>query len=135
MTTEGADLQWSLNKLWEAEQVLQQHFRKRVEKSTEEEKTTSDNEKVIESKLLSITYNNFACLYKRKKNPEEALKYLETALEAERDQLFLAPNKVEANTEHAGTHLNICAILSQLKRHWEAIKVAKQALDVLTHAD
>lgn len=38
-------------------------------------------------------------------------------------------------TEHAGTHLNICAILSQLGSHEDAIAMAKKAIDVLNCED
>jgi hypothetical protein len=41
--------------------------------------------KLTKSKLLSITFNNFACIYKRMKEPESALDYLNIALQAEED--------------------------------------------------
>ena len=43
--------------------------------------------------------------------PKEALQYLKEALKVEEDQLTIDPQKFDS-TEHAGTHLNICAILS-----------------------
>lgn len=40
---------------------------------------------VNKSKLLSVTYNNFACIFKRRKDPESALKFLNVALKAEEE--------------------------------------------------
>jgi hypothetical protein len=42
----------------------------------------------------------------------------------------LDPEAVD-RTEHAGTHLNICAVLSLLGRHREAINSANKAVKVL----
>jgi tetratricopeptide (TPR) repeat protein len=76
------------------------------------------------SKLLGLTYNNFACLYKRRRQPNVALGYLKKALEAE------ARNDTEA-ADMAGTHLNICAVYSQLGKHQEALEDAQIALGLL----
>jgi len=74
--------------------------------------------------LLGITLNNFGCFYKKKGQPNVALFYLQKALNIEK-----TTNKDSINI--AGTHLNICAILSQLNRHEAALQHAKQALEAL----
>ena len=71
-------------------------------------------------KLLGITYNNFGCFYKRKKQPNVALYYLQKALSIESTQ-------GEDQVNVAGTHLNICAIHSQLSKHSEALHHAYEA--------
>ncbi|KRX09430.1 hypothetical protein PPERSA_01630 [Pseudocohnilembus persalinus] len=60
-----------------------------------------------------ITYNNFACYYKKVGKVKLALIYLEKAL------------KIDISLESktlADTRLNMCAILSQLDRHQEALE-------------
>jgi tetratricopeptide (TPR) repeat protein len=79
------------------------------------------------SKLLGLTYNNFACFYKRRRQPNVALGYLKKALEAE------ARNDSEP-ADMAGTHLNICAVYSQLGKHQEALEDAQIALGLLKTA-
>mmetsp|Transcript_20195 Transcript_20195/g.37656 ORF Transcript_20195/g.37656 Transcript_20195/m.37656 type:complete len:310 (+) Transcript_20195:1682-2611(+) len=75
-------------------------------------------------KLLGFTYNNFACYHKRKRQPNVALSYLKKALEVEAK----LENEV---TNLAGTHLNICAIYSELGKHAEALESAQTALSLL----
>jgi tetratricopeptide (TPR) repeat protein len=75
-------------------------------------------------KLLGLTYNNFACYHKRRRQPNVALTYLKRALEAE------AVLETEV-TNLAGTHLNICAIYSELAKHQEALESAQTALGLL----
>lgn len=60
--------------------------------------------------LSGITFNNLACYYKKTKKPKVALKYLKKALEIE---VFRVSNW----TSIAGTHLNICAIYSFMKKY------------------
>jgi len=76
------------------------------------------------SKLRAVTLNNLGCFYKQMSKPHTAHKYLERALE------------IEATTPEcdnpAGTHLNLCAILSQLGRHAEALEHAECALELLS---
>ena len=60
--------------------------------------------------LLGITFNNIGCYYKRDNKPKVALKYLKKSLEIE---IFSNHDKISI----AGTHLNICAILSYLGKH------------------
>jgi tetratricopeptide (TPR) repeat protein len=57
----------------------------------------------------AITYNNLACYYKRQKKTRSALIYLEKALELEND--------MDDPSYKADTHLNTCAVLSEMGRH------------------
>eukprot|EP00359_Climacostomum_virens_P003945 CAMPEP_0204903166 /NCGR_PEP_ID=MMETSP1397-20131031/4086_1 /ASSEMBLY_ACC=CAM_ASM_000891 /TAXON_ID=49980 /ORGANISM="Climacostomum Climacostomum virens, Strain Stock W-24" /LENGTH=388 /DNA_ID=CAMNT_0052071755 /DNA_START=568 /DNA_END=1731 /DNA_ORIENTATION=+ len=78
-----------------------------------------------QQKLLAITYNNIGCYYKRLGKNKTALKYLRLALELE------AHTAADA-TNLAGTHLNICAILSKLNQHSKAYQHAAIALSLLS---
>lgn len=42
-------------------------------------------DKFQKAKLLSATFNNFACIYKRMNKPNDALSYLKDALKVEED--------------------------------------------------
>lgn len=74
-------------------------------------------------RLRSTTLNNLGCLFRRMGKVHAALKNLEMALEIE-VTLVETP-------ESAGTHLNLCAILLQLKEPRVALKHARTALDKL----
>eukprot|EP00741_Cyanophora_paradoxa_P009220 tig00001487_g8930.t1 len=78
-------------------------------------------------KLRAITFNNMACYLKKRGMLKTALQYAEKALKIETTQ-HTADNP-------ACTHLNICAILSQLSRHKFALWHARQALDLLLMAE
>ena len=71
----------------------------------------------------AVTYNNLACYYRRQGKLHAALTNLLKAL------------KIEARLEHvdnpADTHLNMCAVLSQLGRHAGALEHAQSALILL----
>eukprot|EP01022_Parablepharisma_sp_SALTPOND_P036628 TRINITY_DN9_c0_g2_i1.p1 TRINITY_DN9_c0_g2~~TRINITY_DN9_c0_g2_i1.p1 ORF type:complete len:2097 (-),score=250.12 TRINITY_DN9_c0_g2_i1:27072-33257(-) len=69
--------------------------------------------------LMNLTYNNLACVYKRRGKPLSALKCLEKGTE-----VCLAFNEKD---NIAITHLNICAILSQLGNHKAASEEAYKA--------
>ena len=56
--------------------------------------------------LKAITYNNMACYYRRIGKLQTALNYLQQAL--------LLENRIERSQTVADTHLNICAVYSQL---------------------
>lgn len=78
-------------------------------------------------KLFSITFNNLGCYYKKNKKPLVALSYLQKALELE----------IEINSDVsaiASSHLNICAILSNLNKHEEALIHSKKASELLEQA-
>ncbi|CAD8074960.1 unnamed protein product [Paramecium primaurelia] len=68
------------------------------------------------TRYKAITYNNLACFYRRNGKLRSALQYLQQALEIEIRQ--------EAAPSLADTHLNMCAVLSQLNRHAEALEHA-----------
>ena len=73
--------------------------------------------------LRAVTYNNLACYYRRQNKLRTALKYLERAL-----QLNTAHSDA---VNRASTHLNLCAVLSQLGRHAVALEQAQSALILL----
>jgi len=74
--------------------------------------------------MLALTYNNLGCYYKRCKKANVSLKYMKQALTLE--QCIRQPKSHQASTK-----LNICAILSQLSKHKEAIKYATSAVSDL----
>lgn len=74
--------------------------------------------------LLAVTCNNLGCYYKKIGKFHGALSYLRRALKME----------VDLNTDEvtlAGTHLNICAMLSKLEKHDKAVQHALSALDLI----
>eukprot|EP00943_MAST-04B_sp_MAST-4B-sp1_P006281 g6281.t1 len=79
--------------------------------------------KEVQRRLRSITLNNKAILYKAKKMPHAALQCLDKALQVE-CQMANCPNP-------AGTHLNLCATLSDLGRHRAALTHAKCAIELI----
>eukprot|EP00163_Fabomonas_tropica_P006913 TRINITY_DN1650_c0_g1_i2.p1 TRINITY_DN1650_c0_g1~~TRINITY_DN1650_c0_g1_i2.p1 ORF type:complete len:291 (-),score=50.70 TRINITY_DN1650_c0_g1_i2:197-1069(-) len=74
-------------------------------------------------KIRAVTYNNLGCLYRRQNKLKAALKALEKAVDIE--------SKTADVVNPAGTHLNICVILSQLGRHNLALEHAQAALLIL----
>jgi tetratricopeptide (TPR) repeat protein len=72
----------------------------------------------------AVTYNNMACYYRRQGKLRSALQYLERALKIEAK----LGSRVECP---ADTHLNACAVLSQLGRHQSALEHAQAALILL----
>jgi len=74
--------------------------------------------------LSAVTCNNLGCYYKKVGKLHGALSYLRRALQME----------VDLNTDEvtlAGTHLNICAILSKLEKHDKAVQHAMSALELI----
>merc|ERR1712093_545600 len=73
-------------------------------------------------RMRAITLNNLGCLCKRRGKLASALNYLEKAL------------KIEMTTpgcdNPAGTHVNVCAVLSLQGRHQYASEHAQLALDI-----
>jgi tetratricopeptide (TPR) repeat protein len=71
----------------------------------------------------AVTYNNLACFSRQQGRLHASLTFLQRAL------------KIEQRLKHvdnpADTHLNLCAVLSQLKRHEEALSHAQSALALL----
>ena len=78
-------------------------------------------------KLQGITLNNFGCFYKRTKKPNVALRYLTKACEQE---------EIAAvdNVNLAGTHLNMCAIYSDLGKHELALEQGLKALELMKNS-
>ena len=65
-------------------------------------------------KQTAVTYNNYACHYRKTGKHRTALMYLQGALELEW--------KSDKCDTLADTYLNLCAVLSQLGRHSEALE-------------
>jgi len=76
--------------------------------------------------LLAVTCNNLGCYYKKVGKLHAALSYLRKALNIE---VSLQTDDVTV----AGTHLNICAILSKLDKHDKAVQHALCALDLINN--
>uniref|UniRef100_K3WJ29 MalT-like TPR region domain-containing protein n=1 Tax=Globisporangium ultimum (strain ATCC 200006 / CBS 805.95 / DAOM BR144) TaxID=431595 RepID=K3WJ29_GLOUD len=57
----------------------------------------------------AVTLNNFACYYRRQGNLHKSLTYLTEAITIE--------TKLDNVANKADTHLNMCAVLSQLGKH------------------
>jgi len=74
-------------------------------------------------KSKAVTYNNFACFSRQQGRLHASLAYLQKALGIEK-RLMHVDNP-------ADTHLNLCAVLSQLGRHREALEHSQQALMLL----
>lgn len=71
----------------------------------------------------AATYNNLACFYRRQGKLHPALQYLQKALKIEA--------KLPNVQNPADTHINACAVLSQLGRHQTAMEHAQSALILL----
>jgi tetratricopeptide (TPR) repeat protein len=79
----------------------------------------------------AVTYNNFACIFRRTKKLRSALSYLEKALEIEYNYLHFSQQSVDECLQVSNPcdiHLNICAILSQMGKHELALQHAMKAL-------
>ena len=79
----------------------------------------------------AVTYNNFACIFRRTKKLRSALSYLEKALEIEYNYLHFSEQSVDDCLQISNPcdiHLNICAILSQMGKHELALQHAMKAL-------
>jgi len=79
----------------------------------------------------AVTYNNFACVFRRTKKLRSALSYLEKALEIEYNYLHFSEHAVDDCLQISNPcdiHLNICAILSQMGKHELALQHAMKAL-------
>lgn len=71
----------------------------------------------------AATYNNLACYYRRQGKLHAALQYLQKALKIE--------SKLTNVQNPADTHINACAVLSQLGRHQAALEHGQSALILL----
>ena len=82
-------------------------------------------------RMRAITYNNFACLFRKTNKLRNALQYLEAALNLEYKTLTTEEGSVSENliiSNPCEIHLNLCAILSQLGQHEKALSHAMKAL-------
>jgi hypothetical protein len=82
-------------------------------------------------RIKAMTYNNFACLFRKTNKLRNALTYLEMALETEYTCLNAQDEPVSETlviSNPSEIHLNICAILSQLNKHEMALHHAMKAL-------
>jgi tetratricopeptide (TPR) repeat protein len=82
-------------------------------------------------RFRAVTYNNFACIFRRTKKLRSALNFLEKALEIEYNYLHYSDEAVEDCLQVSNPcdiHLNICAILSQMGKHELALQHAMKAL-------
>merc|ERR1719407_124907 len=70
--------------------------------------------------LRAVTYNNLGCFFKSMNKLHTASQYLKKALVIEEQSGPKSQNP-------AGTHLNLCALLSQLGKHAEALTHAQTA--------
>lgn len=74
--------------------------------------------------LMAVTCNNLGCYYMKVRKYDGALSYLRRALKME----------VELKTDEttlAGTHLNLCSILSKLEKPRKAVQHALSALELM----
>lgn len=71
----------------------------------------------------ATTLNNLACYYRRLGKLHAAMTSLKRALELEK--------RLENTRDAADTQLNMCAVLSQLGKHQEALEHAQEALITL----
>merc|ERR1719454_834987 len=74
--------------------------------------------------LRAVTYNNMGCFYKSMSKLHTALQYLRKAQKIEERSMGKCQNP-------AGTHLNLCALLSQMGKHQEALNHAMIARSLL----
>jgi hypothetical protein len=82
-------------------------------------------------RIRAMTYNNFACLFRKTNKLRNALSYLEMALEMEYNCLNGNEEPVAETlliSNPCEIHLNICAILSQLGKHEMALHHSMKAL-------
>ena len=75
-------------------------------------------------KLLSLTYNNFGCFYKRENDCLTAIQYFHKSISE--------GSKGKQNSLNiAGTHLNLCTIYSMVEEHPQALSHGLKALKLL----
>lgn len=82
-------------------------------------------------RIRAMTYNNYACLFRKTNKLRNALQYLEAALNLEYGILNRTEEGVSENlaiSNPCEIHLNICAVLSQLGKHDAALQHAMKAL-------
>jgi tetratricopeptide (TPR) repeat protein len=85
----------------------------------------ANNTEASNDSLLAVTYNNLGCFFKKTGKMHAALSYLRRALKSE---VALETDDVTV----AGTHLNICSVLSKLGKHDKANQHALMALELIS---
>lgn len=85
----------------------------------------ANNAEAANDSLLAVTYNNLGCFFKKTGKMHAALSYLRRALKSE---VALDTDDVTV----AGTHLNICSVLSKLGKHDKANQHALMALELIS---
>lgn len=106
--------------------LQKENFNVALELLRKAESLTDDGDK-----YRAVTYNNFACIFRRTKKLRSALSYLEKALEIEYNYLHFSEDSVDDCLQvlnPTDIHLNICAILSQMGKHELALQHAMKAL-------
>jgi len=84
-----------------------------------------ENEKLLEAQIL--TYNNLSCIFRKGANLTKSLMVLNHACAME--EKLVKHNYGSSAVSIISTYLNKCAILSEMKRHAEAIEAAKTAME------
>jgi tetratricopeptide (TPR) repeat protein len=77
----------------------------------------------LQGKLKAVTLNNLGCFYKNTGRPHLALQYCYSALDIEHD--------MDDGLSMSSTHLNLCSILSAMKKHSDAYDHAQSALQLV----
>jgi tetratricopeptide (TPR) repeat protein len=77
----------------------------------------------LQGQLKAVTLNNIGCFYKNTGRPHLALQYCYSALDIERE--------MGDGLSMSSTHLNLCSILSAMKRHSDAYDHAQSALQLV----
>ena len=106
--------------------ILLENFNVALELLRKAETLTEEGDK-----YRAVTYNNFACIFRRTKKLRSALSYLEKALEIEYNYLHYSDESVDDCLQvlnPTDIHLNICAILSQMGKHELALQHSMKAL-------
>jgi hypothetical protein len=85
----------------------------------------ANNTEAANDSLLAVTYNNLGCFFKKTGKMHASLSYLRRALKSE---VALETDDVTV----AGTHLNICSVLSKLGKHDKANQHALMALELIS---
>eukprot|EP00743_Colponemidia_sp_Colp-15_P006350 GILK01006834.1.p1 GENE.GILK01006834.1~~GILK01006834.1.p1 ORF type:complete len:765 (+),score=141.49 GILK01006834.1:99-2393(+) len=95
--------------------------------------TINDREELASRvrRMQGLTWNNLGCFFRKRKKLLAALQYLGKALDVEK----MEEAKPKASSDVATTHLNLCAVLSELDRHKEALNHATAALSLLEEID
>lgn len=93
--------------------------------------------------LRAVTYNNLGCFYKSMNKLHTSLQYLKKALVIEERALAQRQDKPDTEVaagsaptgaqNPAATHLNLCALLSQMSMHEKALYHSQRALQFLEY--